>query len=104
MDDESLPDKSEYIKCGDKLDILPCNMNLAVTEINLRDEAGRSADAELLAHATGMGGEHTLSALLEPLRADYNYILIDTNPYLGLLTINALAACDDVIIPVSPQF
>jgi len=85
---ETLPDKSEYIIQGDKLDIIPCNMNLAVTEINLRDE---------------MGGEHTLKELLEPLRADYGYIIIDTNPYLGQLTINALAACDEVIIPVSPQ-
>lgn len=41
--------------------------------------------------------------LLEPLRQAYSYILIDTNPYLGMLTINALAACDEVIIPVSPQ-
>lgn len=45
----------------------------------------------------------TLSTLLEPLRKDYDHIIIDTNPYLGLLTINALAACDSVIIPVSPQ-
>jgi chromosome partitioning protein len=88
MDGEPLPDKSEYIVHGEKLDIIPCNINLSVTEINLRDE---------------MGGEHTLSELLEPLRSDYSYIIIDTNPYLGLLTINALAACDEVIIPVSPQ-
>jgi chromosome partitioning protein len=88
MDGEPLPNKSEYIKPGDKLDIIPCNINLSVTEINLRDE---------------MGGEHTLKELLEPLRTDYGYIIIDTNPYLGLLTINALAACDSVIIPVSPQ-
>ena len=88
MDGETLPDKNEYIIHGKKLNIIPCNINLSVTEINLRDE---------------MGGEHTLSELLEPLRADYNYIIIDTNPYLGLLTINALAACDEVIIPVSPQ-
>ena len=88
MDGETLPDKSEYIIHGEKLDIIPCNINLSVTEINLRDE---------------MGGERTLSELLEPLRPDYSYIIIDTNPYLGLLTINALAACDEVIIPVSPQ-
>ena len=85
---DRLPDKSKYIIQGDKLDIIPSNMNLAVTEINLRDE---------------MGGEHTLKELLEPLRTDYSYIIIDTNPYLGQLTINALAACDEVIIPVSPQ-
>jgi len=88
MDGAELPDKGEYILCGDALDIIPCNINLSVTEINLRDE---------------MGGERTLSELLEPLRPDYEYIIIDTNPYLGLLTINALAACDSVIIPVSPQ-
>jgi chromosome partitioning protein len=88
MDGESLPDKTEYIIGGNKLDIIPCNINLSVTEINLRNE---------------LGGEHTLSELLEPLRTDYSYIIIDTNPYLGLLTINALAACDEVIIPVSPQ-
>ena len=44
-----------------------------------------------------------LAELLTPLRQDYNFIIIDTNPYLGLLTINVLAACDEVIIPVSPQ-
>ena len=88
-EDKPIPDKSEYIMYGEKLDIIPCNIHLAASEINLRDE---------------MGGERTLSELLEPLRFDYTYIIIDTNPYLGLLTINALAACDEVIIPVSPQF
>jgi len=88
MDGTDLPDKSEYIVRGDRLDIIPCNINLSVTEVNLRNE---------------LGGEGILSELLEPLRADYDYIIIDTNPYLGMLTINALAACDSVIIPVSPQ-
>ena len=88
MDGDPLPDDLEYILRGDKLDIIPSNINLSLTEINLRDE---------------MGGERTLSELIEPLRAVYDYIIIDTNPYLGLLTINALAACDSVIIPVSPQ-
>lgn len=88
MNSDELPEKSKYINRGEKLDIIPCNINLSITEINLRDE---------------LGGERTLSDLLEPLRSDYDYIIIDTNPYLGLLTINALAACDSVIIPVSPQ-
>lgn len=88
MDGDPLPDDLEYILRGDKLDIIPSNINLSLTEINLRDE---------------MGGERTLSELLEPLRSVYDYIVIDTNPYLGMLTINALAACDSVIIPVSPQ-
>ena len=88
MDGAEMPDKSEYILSSDRLDIIPSNINLSVTEINLRDE---------------MGGEHTLKELLEPLRDYYSYIIIDTSPYLGQLTINALAACDEVIVPVSPQ-
>ena len=87
-EDKPMPDKSEYIMYGEKLDIIPCNINLAASEVNLRNE---------------VGGERTLSELLEPLRNDYSYIIIDTNPYLGQLTINAIAACDEVIIPVSPQ-
>jgi len=90
---ETLPDSSRYIYKGNKpgmtLDIIPANQNLSVTEINLRDE---------------MGGEHTLAELLNPLRERYDFCILDTNPYLGLLTINALAAADEVIIPVSPQF
>jgi chromosome partitioning protein len=88
MRDDAPPDLSEYIRSNGNLDVLPSNINLFVTEINLRDE---------------MGGEHVLTSLLDPLRSQYEYILIDTNPYLGLLTINALAACDSVLIPVSPQ-
>ena len=64
MDGEPLPAKNEYIIIGGKLDIIPCNINLSVTEVNLRDE---------------MSGEHTLKELLEPLRSEYTYIIIDTN-------------------------
>ena len=91
MGEKELPDKANYIhRASDAhaLDIIPSNINLSITEINLRDE---------------MGGEQTLAELLNPLRDDYDYIIIDTNPYLVLLTINALAACNEVIIPVSPQ-
>ena len=88
LDGKELPDKNNYILRGNKLDIIPCNVNLSVTEINLSNE---------------MGGERTIRELLKPLRSDYDYILIDTTPSLGMLTINALAACDEVIIPVSPQ-
>jgi chromosome partitioning protein len=81
-----------YIQCGKcdsgVFDLIPANINLALSEINLRNE---------------VGGEGTLSELLEPLRGSYDYIIIDTNPTIGLLTINALVACDEVIIPVSPQ-
>jgi chromosome partitioning protein len=88
MDGGAMPEKSEYALHMGNIDIIPSNSDLTITEINLRNE---------------LGGERTLSELLEPLRCDYEYIIVDTNPYLGMLTINALAACDGVIIPVSPQ-
>lgn len=50
-----------------------------------------------------MGAEGMLSRILEPLRDSYEYFLIDTCPSLGALTINALAAADEVIITVNPQ-
>jgi len=89
IDGEALPEKSEYIIHNDKFDIIPSNINLAASEVNLREIKD---------------GEKILSELLEPLRPDYDYIIIDSNPFLGLLTINALTACDEVVIPVSPEF
>lgn len=44
-----------------------------------------------------------LAEVLEPLKSRYDYILIDTCPFLGMLTINALVAADEVIITVNPQ-
>ena len=54
-----------------------------------------SADAIL----TDTGKEYRLKEALEPIRGEYDYIIIDTPPALGILTINALTACDSVIIP-----
>lgn len=45
------------------------------------------------------GKEYRLKEALEPIRGEYDYIIIDTPPALGILTINALTACDSVIIP-----
>ena len=50
-----------------------------------------------------MGSEKMLTGILEPLRGLYEYIIVDTCPSLGTLTINALAAADEVIIAVNPQ-
>jgi chromosome partitioning protein len=48
---------------------------------------------------TDTGKEYRLKEALEPVKESYDYIIIDTPPALGILTINALAACDGVIIP-----
>lgn len=66
------------------------------------------ADLELsgmeLALVSVMSRESVLRNCLEPLRSHYDYILIDGMPSLGMLTINALAAADSVIIPVQAQY
>lgn len=50
-----------------------------------------------------MGAERMLANIIEPLRDSYDYLIIDTCPALGALTINALAAADGVVITVNPQ-
>jgi chromosome partitioning protein len=89
MDEEELPPKSEYIHQRGKIDFIPNDIHLSVVESNLRME---------------MGSEKLLFSILEPLREDYDYILIDTNPSLGPLTINALSAADSVLITINPEF
>lgn len=88
IDDTKLPALKRYIREKDGVDFIPSSIYLSVVDAKLRLE---------------MGAEKMLSGLLEPLREKYDYILIDTCPSLGTLTINALAAADEVIITVNPQ-
>ncbi len=59
------------------------------------------AEIELV---TMEGRERRLRALLEPVRAEYNYVLIDTPPSLGILTLNALVAADSVLVPMQCEY
>jgi chromosome partitioning protein len=52
---------------------------------------------------TGTGKEYRLREAIEPLESEYDYIVIDTPPALGTLTINALTACNSVIIPAQAE-
>ena len=88
IDDEELPSPEEYIQSRKGVDFIPASMMLSAVEAKLRME---------------MGSEKMLSGILEPLRDRYDVILIDTSSSVGSLTINAIAAADEVIITVNPQ-
>lgn len=74
---------------NENLDIIPCNLSFITMEDRLRNE---------------IGSEKTLSGILDGVSDLYDYAIIDTSPSLGLLSVNALAAADGVIITASPQF
>ena len=88
LNDEEIPVKEEYVRRIGKVDLIPSSIQLSVVDANLRLE---------------MGSDRLLANLLETLKPDYDYIVVDTCPSLGTLTINALTAADEVIIPVNPQ-
>ena len=71
------------------LKVAPATMSLAGAGIELVDLDNR---------------EFRLSYILEEVRADYDYIIIDGPPSLGLLTINSLVACDEVLIPIQSEY
>ena len=71
------------------LDLVPANIDLSAAEIQMVNEVGR---------------EHTLARALRPVRKDYDFIIIDCQPSLGLLTVNALACSQGVIIPMECEF
>lgn len=71
------------------MDLLPSNIDLSAAEVQLVHEVAR---------------EQTLQRVLKPALAEYDVILIDCQPSLGLLTVNALTASDGVIVPLECEY
>lgn len=71
------------------LDIIPAHIDLVAIEIELVDMENR---------------EYMLREALQPIKDDYDYILIDCAPSLGLLTLNALSASNSVLIPIQCEY
>ncbi|MEM9987410.1 MAG: AAA family ATPase [Bacteroidota bacterium] len=71
------------------LDIIPAAENLLGAEVEMVDIDGR---------------ETLMSPLLESIRDDYDFIILDCSPSLGLVTVNALAAADSVVVPVQCEY
>ncbi len=73
----------------DGLDIIPSHIDLVGAEVGMLQMPNR---------------EKVMAELLKPIRDDYDYILIDCSPSLGLIVVNALTAADSVIIPVQCEY
>ena len=73
----------------DGLDIIPSHIDLVGAEIEMLNMENR---------------ERMIAKILEPLRGEYDYIMIDCSPSLGLITVNSLTAADSIIIPVQCEY
>ena len=89
IDDTPIPDGHGILHHGEGVDLLPANITLSGMEIRL---------------INAMNRERALRTYLGEVKPHYDYILIDCMPSLGMLTVNALAAADNVIIPVQAAY
>lgn len=87
--DEELPEDCFIQHCDEGIDIICSNIGLAGTEVML---------------VTAMCREYALKQIINKVKERYTYIIIDCMPSLGMITINALAAADEVLIPVEASY
>ena len=89
MNDQCIPPGEGVLHHAEGVDLIPANIELAGMEVAL---------------VNAMSREKMLKQVLESAKRDYDYILLDCTPSLGMLTINALAAADTALIPVQAQY
>lgn len=87
--DENINSFESILKHDEGVDLIPSNLELSSMEVSL---------------VNAMSREYTLKNCISDLKNKYDYILIDCMPSLGMITINALACADKVIIPVQSEF
>ena len=89
MKDEDIPSDCYIRHQAEGIDIICSNIGLAGTEVQL---------------VNAMSREYVLKQILYGIKDQYDAVIIDCMPSLGMLTINALSAADSVLIPVQPQY
>ena len=89
MNDQSIPPGEGILHHAEGVDLIPANIELAGLEVAL---------------VNSMNREKMLKQVLEGAKHEYDFILLDCTPSLGMLTVNALAAADTTLIPVQAQY
>ena len=89
MNDQCIPPGEGILHHVEGVDLIPANIELAGLEVAL---------------VNSMNREKMLKQVLDSARREYDYILLDCTPSLGMLTVNALAAADTTLIPVQAQY
>lgn len=89
IDDKPIQDREGILTHAEGVDLMPSNIALSGMEVSL---------------VNAMSRESVLKQYIDTVNQKYDYILLDCMPSLGMLTINALAAADDVLIPVQAQY
>ena len=89
LEHSNTPKEAIVTSSAPNVDVIPSHIDLVAIEIELVDKENR---------------EYMLKKALESVKDDYDYIIIDCAPSLGLLTLNALTASDSVIIPIQCEY
>ena len=89
MQDETIESNDGILRQKEGVDLVPSNLDLSAMEVNL---------------VNAMSRERILSLYIDKIKKNYDYVIIDCMPSLGMITINALTAADNVIIPVQAHF